>query len=140
MTRPGRYIPFLWLLVASQCLAVLLGPRGLWICRETDGSAHMEWVGSSCCETSGSATLSPQEGFCAPADCLDEPIDRHMLVRDGRVSIIAALSLAPAPPHWLLPESGLANSSVPRFGACLRAACGPPGPEFLSLRTTVLRL
>ena len=90
-------------MVACQCLVVLLGPQEIWVCRESDGSSHMELLSAACCGTAddSTATLPGEQARCEGGSCFDKPIDRTLAIRNARDV------LAPCP------EPGVAGSLPP---------------------------
>ena len=90
-------------MVACQCLVVLLGPQEIWVCRESDGSSHMELLSAACCGTAddSTATLPGEQARCEGGSCFDKPIDRTLAIRNARDV------LAPCP------EPGVAGSPPP---------------------------
>ncbi len=139
MSRTLRQSSLIWLMIACQCMVVLLGPRAIWICREDDGTSHTELISSTCCDSNDRLPPPDAAGFCSAGDCLDEPIDHAPAVRPARPASVTS------PRHalghhcvlWSCAASRSAIDSVRSLQVTL-AAHGPPGPSRLSLRATIL--
>ncbi len=147
-TRPTK--PIACLLITVQVLLTLLGPAGLVLCHESDGSSHIELAVRGCCEVTpdrgaetndpGAATLASQD-LCQIAECRDVPLSGDLLAaraRQGRYlqSLAAAdcvVSLAAVRSRLALAECVSRPLESP-------PVTGPPEQTRHGLRSTVLML
>ena len=91
---------------------VVASSAGLLICRESDGSSHIEWATSQCCavgdlgqnpersETNDHRRASELES-CLESSCVDEPVGVSPAVTDHRSREGMSDTDSPAPPSFL---------------------------------------
>jgi hypothetical protein len=138
------------LLIAVQAVVALLGPAGLVLCREADGSVHVELAAGGCCESapmagperaSSGGADSDTQALCEVAECRDVPLSQDQLAarsRQGRVLqgggevrgtvVVAVVTTGPA-------------TTGPKLARWMPASlAGPPRQVQHGLRATVLLL
>ncbi len=138
-----------WVLFAAQAMTVSAGYAGLLVCREADGSSHVEWVSQPCCDDTHTESDAPREAdagsvseSCSDAACVDLPIASGKATTGSRArdsgaglgSQVADVSHAVTWSGGSSPEAespGLAETG---------AALDTPSQVRLSLRATVLIL
>ncbi len=87
-----------WLVLATQAVAALGSPVGLLVCRQADGSSHIEWVNPECVTDRGAARESVSDSIhepCSTEICVDEPIglDQAVTRLSSRDQLPAAAEL-----------------------------------------------
>lgn len=138
------------LLVAVQMVLTLLGPAGLVLCHEPDGSSHIELAVGGCCEVTpagdsetggrGAGTLASQD-LCEVAECRDVPLsgdqvaararqDRRPESQDTTGGMVLLAAVRP----------GLTLAECPSRLVGPLPVTGPPEQTRHGLRSTVLML
>lgn len=143
-----RHLLLAWTAIVAQAAVTLLGPAGLLLCREANGSSHLEWLAQHCCARASEATPVPHESAeIAGADeacinCVDEvlgpaPAVTPRVVQANETDHCAcpAITFAALAPPDSSPALGLR-----RFAGLATAATGPPRQVCQVLATTVLNL
>ncbi|MCB9846744.1 MAG: hypothetical protein H6811_12260 [Phycisphaeraceae bacterium] len=137
-----------WVVLVAQVIAAVLVPSGLLLCREADGSAHLEWVGGHCCSNDGeiasgiwSASESADSRGDACIECVDELV--------GHVAAVSKSRPTSDPTYHGLfvaatPDAGVPDS-LPQGLSAARSPTraigeGPPSQVMRTLHATVLIL
>jgi hypothetical protein len=145
MTRVLRHIALVWVLTAAQAIGAIAGPAGVVVCREADGSAHVELLGEACCLSELEVSCSPAveaddtpdaERACAGDDCDDSRIGQEPALRKPRANAGAD--------HWVdvcVPVACDFDSQPGRV-LCVNgrptSITGPPRQVRCVLRSTIL--
>lgn len=143
MTRFLSNSSLIWLLVAAQAIAALIGPACLEICREADGTSHLEWVTHACCGDEAIESLDIERGVEAGTDaclglaCDDDPFGHHLVPADwgSRARVFVLRATLPAGTSIALAQ-WKQDGPARWFGETWPAA--PPGESRRSLRSTIL--
>lgn len=141
-----------WVALAAQVIAAALGPSGLLLCREADGSTHYEWAsyewaGEACCfdgdESDANLDAAPSAGLGSQTciGCTDQPAGQIPAVGAHRPTVG---SDSPAQFLALPLTTGLSGSQLelapPGRPVVMRTGEGPPTQVLRALRATVLLL
>lgn len=137
-------------LCASQAVLSLLGPAGVLICREPDGTSHLELAVVACCasETNGrqAAPIVPPstDDDAAPAcdegGCTDQ-VFAHEKPFWGRSRDLLGAGSGTGQAWLLIPSQAGSTPAVACASRCLSRSVssgGPPAHLVASRRSTVL--
>lgn len=148
MGTSRRHFAIAWVALVAQVVAAALGPSGLLLCREADGSTHYEWVGEHCCSDGSvidpsSATTVESAGDWSQTciGCVDDQVGQIPAVSKSRPTTDSEspeLFLAHAPVGVL--SDLLLDGSVAADSPTLPSGEGPPTQVLRALRATVLLL
>lgn len=143
-----RHLLLAWTAIVAQVAVSLIGPAGLLLCREADGSSHLEWLAQHCCTPANEATPGPQEAAeiagAAEAciNCVDEVLGQAP-------AVTPRAALANETDHCACPEVTFAGLAPPdssfevglsQFRGRRAAATGPPRQVCRVLHATILIL
>ncbi|MCL4743251.1 MAG: hypothetical protein KJZ54_13735 [Phycisphaerales bacterium] len=141
-----------WVALVAQVIAAALGPSGLLLCREADGSTHYEWAGyewagEGCCfddnEPGAISNVVPSAGLGSQAciGCTDQPAGQIPAVGTHRPTVgsdyLAQFLALPLTGGLAGSHLELAPSGRP---VVLPTGEGPPTQVLRALRATVLIL
>ncbi len=132
-----------WLVLATQAVAALGSPIGLLVCRQADGSSHIEWVNPDCITDRSSVKESLSDSIhepCSKEICVDQPIGLDQAVT--RLSSRDQQPVAVASPDTELLRVVLLDAADMSSGL-VRVQWVDPGPPLqcmLVLSATVLNL
>jgi len=140
--KPVRFhIGLVWAVIAAQVVAASLGPGGLLLCREADGTSHLEWPGEHCCAPGGENSSAPDaEHVELCSGCVDEPLGQSPALATRTPGGDNGNRLSP-PAIVAIAAGGLDIAmEASRRSAAPPGSTGPPRPALRALRTTVLVL
>lgn len=152
MGTSRRHFAIAWVALLAQVVAAALGPSGLLLCREADGSTHYEWAGyewagEACCFEGGEADANLDAGPLAGLGsqtcigCTDQPAGQIPAVGAHRPTVG---SDSPAQFLALPLTIGLSGSRLELApsgrAVVLPTGEGPPTQVLRTLRATVLLL
>jgi hypothetical protein len=140
-----------WLLITAQAVAAFGGPVGLLICRDADGSSHVERSSHSCCgQTQADLDrIGPSEfdttslvGSCIGGHCVDQPIDAGHATANLRNRVRGPGFRAPVTPATAtITWSTLCSTSPFAPPQVVDCKCSSqPRQARLALRATILNL
>ena len=150
MSSRSFHFAVVWLLLVAQAI-VVGSPAGLLVCRDSDGSSHIEWAASQCCaggdlgqdpersETSDQCR-APELESCRETTCVDEPIEVSPAVTDHRSREGKSNADSPATPSLLQLASTVVWSQTTTPTSLSHIDDGPPRQMRLSLTSIVLIL
>lgn len=145
MMSRSLQLMFAWLLIVAQAAAVLTHPAGLLVCRDPDGTTHVEPTGDDCCLTARDdadhADESAARDTCADGSCEDSLIRFDGLVPTIRPRITLA-DRPVAPIAWTVGvfDARSFASAEPGLSIESPADPGPPRQTRRALTATVLNL
>jgi len=151
MSSRSFHFAVVWLLLTAQAI-VVGSPAGLLVCRESDGSSHIEWTtAAECCsggdlsqnpersETSGQRGASELES-CVESSCDDEPIGVSPALTKHRSRDAMSVPDSLAPPSFLQLASTVSWSRTTTPASLSHIYDGSPRQMRLSLTSIVLIL
>ena len=150
-----RHAGLLWVLIGVQAVALVFGPTGLILCREADGSSHVEFLSEPCCEADMAASHDDSSLPCgedvafesSAADCPGGGCEHELLDRDPALRQTRKTAGASGAQHFvgadLWSSCGMSWASTAlahRSRWAVDSIVGPPGYAQQSLCATVLIL
>ena len=131
------------LLLVAQAAAVLTHPAGLLVCRDPDGTTHVEPAGDGCCLATCEDTEddSSAHDACAEGGCEDSLVRPDGLVSTSRSRMTLAGDSA-TPVAWTVSlfDARSCASADPGLSFDSPADPGPPRQTRRALAATVLNL